>query len=173
MRGGASAVIGAISDARVRQFFEQKFIPSEWYDAMPGVVIESTAARLRGVSFEQHRRQIGAWHAAESIRGIYAALFKVVSEQSVGMWAPRISSLYFEFGKVETKSAGSKTIEGWWRGLPPQLAQSVCYASAGFGAEALRRTGAQEPFVTLHEVEPDGAARGVDVVRVRLRMGWK
>jgi hypothetical protein len=177
VRGGAGAVVAAIADPRVRAFFEQKFRPSEWYDAMPGVIIESTAARLRGIPFEQHRRQVGSWHAAEGIRGIYAALFKVVSDENIALWAPRISSLYFEFGKVETKALGGRAIEGWWRGLPPQLAQNVCYASAGFCAEALRLTGAHDPIVTLHEVEPDAVfkttAAALETVRVRFRMAWK
>lgn len=171
--GGARAVGAALSDPNVRRFFEQTFRPSEWYDALPGVIIESTAARLAGVSFEQHRRQIGAWHAAESIRGIYSALFKLVSTENVALWTSRLSALYFEFGKVHATSLDSRTVEASYRGLPCELAQNVIYGSAGFCVEALRRTGAVDPVMTIHEVDDDGVAHGRKVVRVRVRLGWR
>jgi hypothetical protein len=171
--GGSSAVLAAIPDPVARAFLGQRFRASEWYDALPGGMLEATAARLRGLPFEQHRRQTGAWHAARAIGGIYAALFKLVSSESVALWAPRISSMYFEFGKAETRAAGHSAVDGWWRGLPCELAQSVAYGSAGFCTEALRRTGALEPVVTLHEVETDGTQYGRELVRVRLRMRWR
>jgi hypothetical protein len=173
VRGGARAVVLALADPKVRAFYEQTFRPSEWYDALPGGIIEATAARLRGVSFEDHRRQVGTWHAEQAIRGIYSMLFKLVSHESVALWTSRFGGLYFEFGKVETSAAGPNAVDGWWRGLPCELAQSVSYGSAGFCAAALRLTGAREPVVTLHEVESDGAQYGRDLVRVRLRMSWK
>jgi hypothetical protein len=171
--GGASAVLAGVPDPAARAFLSQRFRASEWYDAFPGVMLEATAARLRGLPFEQHRRQTGTWHAARATRGVYSALFKLVSSESVALWAPRISSMYFEFGKAETRVVGPSAVDGWWRGLPCELAQSVAYASAGFCTEALRRTGAHDPVVTLHEVEADGMSHGREVVRVRLRMRWR
>src|SRR6185437_4308161 len=70
VRGGHQAVIDAIPDAGVRTFFRQPFRTSEWYDAYPGAVIEMAAARVRGMSFERHRRGTGAWHAEDAAHGI-------------------------------------------------------------------------------------------------------
>jgi hypothetical protein len=171
--GGFRAVLSALVDADVRAFFEQSFRASDWYDAYPGSVLEATAARLRGLSFEQHRKQTGAWHAVGATRGIYGTLLKLVSAENVALWGPRISSMYFEFGKTETRAAGEHTVDAWRRGVPRELAQWLFYASAGFCAEALRLTGAEEPVVTAHEVEDDGSSHGRELVRFRARITWK
>jgi hypothetical protein len=170
--GGFRAVSEAVVDADVRAFFAQSFRGSDWYDAYPGAMLESTAARLRGMSFEQHRRQTGAWHAVGATRGIYGTLLKLVSSESVALWGPRISSMYFEFGKVESRAAGPRTVDAWRRGVPRELAQWLFYASAGFCGEALRLNGAREPVVTAHEVEHDGDAHGRELVRFRARVVW-
>lgn len=171
--GGFRAVVAAVPDLEVRAFFEQRFRASEWYDAYPGALLEATAARVRGLSFEQHRRQTGAWHGKDATRGIYGALLRLVSAESVALWAPRIASLYFEFGKTQTRAAGPKTIDAWRTGVPRELAQWWYFASASFTAEVLRIRGATEPVVTPHEVEDDGSAHGRELVRFRLRIEWK
>lgn len=171
--GGFRGVVAAVPDAEVRAFFAQTFRASEWYDAYPGAMLEATAARVRGLSFEQHRRQTGAWHGRDATRGIYGTLLKLVSAESVALWAPRISSLYFEFGKTQSRAAGPKAIDAWRRGMPRDLAQWWYFASAGFTAEVLKIRGATEPVVTPHEVEDDGVAYGRELVRFRLRIEWK
>jgi hypothetical protein len=170
--GGFRAVRAAVPDADVRAFFEQQFRASEWYDAYPGAILEATAARLRGISFEQHRRKTGAWHAVGATRGIYGTLLKLVSSENVALWGPRISSIYFEFGKVDTRAAGPHAVDAWRRGVPRELTQWMFYGSAGFCTEALRMTGAREPVVTPHEVEDDGEAHGRELVRFRSRIAW-
>lgn len=171
--GGFRAAVAAVSDPDVRAFFAQTFRASDWYDAYPGAMLEAAAARARGLSFEQHRRQTGTWHAGHATRGIYGTLLKLVSAESVALWAPRISSLYFQFGKTVSRAAGPKSIDAWRSGVPRELAQWWFFASAGFSAEVLRLRGASQPVVTPHEVEDDGVAFGRELVRFRLRIEWK
>lgn len=173
VNGGYRAVVDAIADPAVRAFFNQQFRPSEWYDAYPGAVLEATAARLRGLPFEQHRTQTGMWHAADATKGIYGALIKLVSTENVALWGPRISAIYFEFGKTETRVAGPKSISGVRRGIPIELTQWVMYASIGFCKGALKAGGARNPVTRLDAVEPDGRAHGRDLVRVNLTLSWE
>jgi hypothetical protein len=86
--GGHRAVIEAVADPAVRAFFRQPFRTSEWYDAYPGAYIEAVAARLRGLSFERHRRHTGIWHAEDAAHGIYATLLRIVSNENIAVWAP-------------------------------------------------------------------------------------
>ncbi len=173
VRGGYDRVVDALPDPASQKFFRQSFKPSEWYDAYPGTQLELAAARLRGLTFEEHRRQTGVWHAQAATRGIYGALLRVVSNESVALWGPRISAIYFEFGKTETRAAGSKEVRGVRRGVPAELAQWVMFASIGFCKGALEAAGARSASAGIGEVTPDGHAHGRDLVQVELWMKWQ
>ncbi len=174
VRGGHRAVIDALPDPGARTFFRQELKRSEWYDAYPGTMLETTAARVRGMTFEQHRRSTGIWHAEDfGVRGIYAALLKMISNENIAMWAPRISSLYFEFGKTETRVSGPKEVAALRRGIPEELVQWLVYASAGFAAATRRLAGARDPRVTLLSITPDGRDHSRDLVKVDTVLGWK
>jgi hypothetical protein len=171
--GGYDAAVAAIPDPSTRAFFRQTFRASEWYDAYPGTQLELAAARLRGLSFEQHRQQTGIWHAQATVRGIYAGLLRVVSNESVALWGPRISGIYFEFGRMETRAVGPKAVDGVRRGVPKELAQWLMYASIGFSTAALRIAGARNPRVLVDDVEPDGRDHGRELVKIGIRIRWE
>ncbi|MGZ3456755.1 MAG: hypothetical protein ACXVEF_44525 [Polyangiales bacterium] len=170
--GGFRACVEGISDPGARTFFAQRFSPSEWYDAYPGALLELSAARIRGAAFDQHRRKTGAWHAQQAARGIYGALLRLLSNESVALWVPRISSLYFEFGKSDTRVSGPREVLATRRGVPRELAQWLCYASYGFGEETLRIAGARDASIETISVEPDGRDYGRELVQIQLRIRW-
>ena len=66
VRGGTKAVLEALPAGTLRAFHEQKFRGSEWYDVFPIMMLHVAAARLRGVPFTEHRRQVGAYHGREA-----------------------------------------------------------------------------------------------------------
>lgn len=170
--GGARAVIASAPDA-IRTFFQQSFRASEWYDAYPGALLEVRAARLSGLTFEQHRTRTGTWHAEDAVKGIYGALLRLVSNESVAMWGPRISGIYFEFGKTETRVAGPKRVTGARRGVPRELAQWLAFASAGFARAFVQLAGARNVTTTIGEISPDGRAHGRELVAIELAIAWE
>jgi hypothetical protein len=170
--GGYDAVIDAIPDPACRAFFRRGFKPSEWYDAYPGTQLELTAAGLRGLSFEEHRWSTGAWHARDAARGIYGTLLRFISSENIAIWAPRISSLYFEFGKTQTRVVAPSEVHVLRRGVPKELVQWVMFASAGFVQGALEAAGAHSPEIALLDIEADGREYGRDLVKVGMRLAW-
>ena len=170
--GGFRAALATVSDPGTRAFFEQRFAPSEWYDAYPGALLEVGVARLRGVSFEEQRRGTGAWHAREATRGVYSTLIKLASNVSVALWGPRLSSVYFEFGRMETRPTANKEVTAIRRGVPAELAQAILWSSIGFCHEALLLAGARSPVVDVLAVEPDGREHGRELVKVTVRIRW-
>lgn len=170
--GGFAAAVAALPDPLLRTFFLQKFRGGEWYDAYPGMALEVSAARLRGISFATQRRRTGSWHAEHAARGLYGTLLRLVSNESLALWAPRISSLYFEFGKTETRVVAPREIVAVRGGVPRELVQWVIHASVGFCETTLRLAGAARPTVAIEEIEPDGAYRGRELMRVHLRLTW-
>jgi hypothetical protein len=172
VRGGSEVVIAALPDDAHRTFARQRFRPSEWYDAYPGAQLELAAARVRGVSFERHRRETGEWHAQDATRGIYGALLKFISNENVALWGPRISSLYFEFGRTDTRIVGPREVVASRRGIPRELAQWVVFASVGFCECALRLAGARDVRANVVDLAADGRLFGRDLVRADLALVW-
>ncbi len=172
VRGGTKAVLAAIADPRLREFLSQTFRGSEWYDAFPCVELHAAAARLRGVSFSDHRRAVGEFHAREAGGGIYRALLRFVSNENVAVWGPRVSSIYFEFGKTETRAVADKEVHGMRRGLPAGLVQFVMFASRGFCEETLRMAGAKSPSLEIGAVDPEETAHGQQLYKAGLTIRW-
>jgi len=170
--GGFAAVVAALPEPSLRTFFQQRFRAGEWYDAYPSTALESVAARLRGTSFTTQRRRTGSWHAEHAAQGLYGTLLRFVSNDSLALWGPRISSLYFEFGKTETRVVAPHEILAVRRGIPRELVQWVVYASAGFCETTLRLAGAARATVAVEDVEPDGEAHRRELMRVNLRLRW-
>ena len=172
MAGGSKAVIEGIASEPMRAFLEQPFVGSEWYDAYPCAVLHASAARLRGVSFAEHRAQVGAYHASASMNAIYRSLLRVVSNQNIALWGPRISSIYFEFGKSETRVVGPNEVSGIRHGVPAGLVQFVVFASKGFCEQALLLAGARTSSVEIHDVEQEGSAHGQPLYKTSVTIRW-
>jgi hypothetical protein len=166
--GGFDAAVAALPDPALRAFFQQPFRPSDWYDSYPGMQLEMTAARLCGTSFSAHRRKTGAWHAEHAARGLYGTLLRFISSENVALWAPRISSLYFEFGRTETRVVGAGEIAATRRGIPRELVQWIIFASVGFCEKTLHISGATRAAIDIGEVEHDAHAHGRQLMRVNL-----
>jgi hypothetical protein len=170
--GGFDAVVAALPDEAHRIFARQQFRASDWYDAYPGAQLEVAAARVRRYPFERHRRETGAWHATHAARGLYGALLRMVSSETVALWGPRISSIYFEFGRSDARVTGTREVLVTRRGIPHELVQWMIYASAGFTESALQLAGAREVRVGIENVVDDGRHVGRALAAVDLRISW-
>lgn len=172
LAGGRKAAIDAIASEAMRKFLTQRFVSSEWYDAYPCAVLHATAARLRGVAFTEHRKDVGAYHASAAMNVMYRLLLRVVSNQSVALWGPRISSIYFEFGKSETRVVGPHEVRGTRAGVPAGLVQFVVFASKGFCERALLLAGARTSCMDIDDVHRQGDAHGQAVYTTSLTIRW-
>jgi hypothetical protein len=171
--GGFGAVLAAITDPNVRQFLGQPFRGGEWYDVLPNPYMQATAARLRNVSFEEHLRGTGVYHANEAVTGFYKALLRLVSNENIAIWMPRISGLYHEFGRCETRVVGPKNVHGVRTGIPRMLVRWLAVVSSSFCEKALRLAGATNARVVFGAVEPDGSTSGHPLHRVHLDITWE
>jgi hypothetical protein len=169
--GGSAAVVASIRGASLRAFLEQRFHASEWYDAYPGVALHRAAARLCRQPFDLLRERAGAYHA-ETAGTLYHALLRCVSTENVALWGPRVASIYFEFGKIQTQVEGPTCVTGRWGHLPAGFVQFVAFAARGFTERTLVLAGARSPRFEIGEVEPDGEAHGQPLHRVAVGITW-
>ena len=133
--------------------------------------MQVAAARLRGMSFEEHRRHVGAYHA-EAMSGVYRALLRIVSNENVAMWGPRIAALYWDFGKTETRVNGPYEVTGVRRGTPKALVQWLAWASAGFVDTTLRLAGARNAITVLDDIQSEGKIADQEICSFKLRITW-
>lgn len=170
--GGEAAVLSSLASERLVAFFAREFAASEWYDALPNVYLHKAAARRRGLGLFEHGRQLGAWHADTRMRGIYGALLRVLSTESVAVWAPRISSVYYDFGRLDTRVEGERSVRVVRRGIPGPLVRWLGAVMTGMAEQTLTIAGARQPRVVIDRVRDDGAASGQRLYAIEGSMSW-
>lgn len=170
--GGMSAVVRALPTEKLRAFFSQRFSASEWYDALPNVYLHQAAAKLRGVTFFEHGRHVGSWHARSRMTGLYGAMLKVLSNENVALWIPRLAAVYYAFGRLETRVTGARCVSFARTGVPAALVRLQAAVMTGMGEETLQIAGAREVSVSLTRVEPDGTSSGYPLYRFGGEVMW-
>jgi hypothetical protein len=171
VRGGFPAVVAAMSPD-MAAFFKQTFRPSEWYDVVPNPYMHTIAARLRGIPFRAHIQDNGSWHAEHAMRGPLGAVLRVLSNDSVALWLPRISSRYHDFGKCDTKPIAPGKVRGSRTGMPRSLVPWYTALSAAFCEKALNIGGASNPRMLFAKTEPEGSRGGQDIYSLHFEVTW-
>ncbi len=156
----------------LRAFVSTPFRASEWYDVFPNPLMMMAAARLRRMPFIEHQRDVGRWHAKRGFGGIYRALLRFVSNQNVALWGPRVSGLYHEFGRFETRVSGPKEVQGVRRGVPRGLVQWLAVTSAAFTEEALCLAGASVAKAEFTRATQVGSEAGQALFDLDVVITW-
>jgi hypothetical protein len=170
--GGLAAVLGLLPTDGMRRFFEQRFTPDQWYDTLPNVYLQDGAARLQGVSVFEQGRRIGAFHARARMTGLYRAMLKVLSNESVAIWAPRVSALYYSFGRLESRVVGPRRVSLRRAGVPVMMVPWIAATMTGVGEEMLTLAGAQKVRVSLDEATLEDTRSGYPLCRIEGEITW-
>ena len=160
-------------DAALDAFLAQRFSGSEWYDIMPVLYFAAIVARGRGVAFTQHVRDSAFAHADNALGGFTSIVLKLVSNESVAAWLPRISGWYHDFGTTETKVIGPRHVRGLRTGLPVIYVQPWAITAMHFAEHVLSHAGAKEPRAHTLEAQPDGTREGHALYRVTFEVKWE
>jgi hypothetical protein len=169
----ALEVLKKHGDAKLEAFLAQRFASTEWYDLMPVLYFAAVVARARGVPFTQHVRDSAVAHAANALTGFTAVVLRLVSNESVATWLPRISGWYHDFGGVETKVVGPRHVRGVRFGLPAVYVQPWAITAMYFAEHVLARIGAKEPRAHTLDALEDGERDGVKLYRVTFDVKWE
>ncbi len=160
-------------DPALDAFLAQRFSASEWYDIVPVLYFAAIVARGRGVAFTQHVRDSALAHAENALTGFTSIVLKLVSNESVATWLPRISGWYHDFGTTETKVIGPRHVRGVRTGLPALYVQPWAITAMHFAEHVLGRAGAKEPRAHALEAQPDGTRDGSALYRVTFEVKWE
>jgi hypothetical protein len=170
--GGVAAVRAQVNDPAMDRFLAQRFVSSDFYDALPSAFLSVAAARVRKVPIYSHLREHGIFLAERSFSGFSSVVLRVLSHEVVASWLPRLSASYHQFGTVETSRAGPGVIRGQRRGMPRMFLHVWGTTATEVIERILARCGAEAPRVHVLEPEPDGRVSDYEVFRVPFEVRW-
>lgn len=172
--GGVAAITQMVreKDPTIATFLARKFEPDGWYDLIPKLYQSQAAARLRGVSFGSHCRELSRWHAQDKFSGIYRPLLRVVSSETLAVWMPRMSSSFYDFGAIESRVVAANLVRGARTGMPRIAVQWWAAAAVGYFEYVLEAAGTRNGRVRWLPTEHDGERQGMELVRMPFEVSW-
>ena len=159
-------------DPGLEAFMAQRFAAMDWYDVAPAVHVGPILAKAQGVTLAQHMRDAATVYATSALRGFTSVLLKLLSNEAVATWIPRMSTWYHDFGSIETTTIGDRHVRGVRGGMPSFVVQGWSILAMHFTEHVLTHTGAKSPRVHILDAEPDGARAGCPLYRVRFEVRW-
>lgn len=159
-------------DAALEAFLGQRFSATDWYDIYPSIHFAPIVAKACGVSLAQHMRTSAVLHAEWALHGFTSIVLKLVSNETVASWIPRISAWYHDFGRIQTRVVGEHHVRGARSGLPVFAVRGWSILGMHFTEHVLTHAGAKEPRAHALDAEPDGERDGCPLYRVTFDVQW-
>jgi hypothetical protein len=172
--GGVERLLERVDDARVRDFFRQRFFAGSWYDAIPMGLLSHAHARLCAKAFHPFCRERGRIIATQDVPGIYKAVLRLFSPETLVSRLPRVATFYFSFGKGTAEQPTRGRARTALAGLPYNHAPMLAGVVEGFVAVALEQSGAKGVHVRTVDVAYDGGTiDGIPTAVIRHESSWE
>jgi hypothetical protein len=172
--GGIDAMLGAIVDPALAQFFRQTFLAASYYDLFPLVSAGHVCAKLIGTTFENFVRVRSGYQAERDVRGIYKMLVKLTSPEAVALRLPRLVAQYVDFGTAEAHVLAPGHVAATQTGTPRAVARWFQLVHDAYYTVLLPMTGAKN---VLYRADPrfsvDETRDGIDLVTLREDVFWQ
>ncbi len=170
--GGLGGMNRAFRDPRLAPYFDQRFLPSSFYDMIPIVTSAYVVARLCRLPFDGFLRQRTRLQAISDLGGIYRLLLKLASPAQVVSRYAAVQAQYFEFGTASARLVDPQTAELERRQIPDMLLDWFVPVQEAFLEVGLAGAGARSLQVLTDPPEPDGEMHGVPSSRLITRVTW-
>lgn len=145
------------------EFFDQKFLPSVWYDCYPLAVAGLVCSQLTGEEFLTFVARRTAIQAQQDMGGIYRFLLKFVSAKQISLRVPGLLSRYFDFVESDSKVLGPNSLRVEVAGAPLELWPWLSTVFLSYIGAVVEIAGRQAPHVELSLPTLAGESHGIDV----------
>jgi hypothetical protein len=170
--GGARAVQQAFVSQALRDFFDQRFLASTWYDVFPLIAAATPCARLAELEVDAFLRVRSRYQVEQDVRGVYALMLKLASAEAVAKRLPRLASQYFDFGENEVAVVDPGRIRATRRGVPILVAEWYAPIFETYIEYALKVNGARNPRVSVGAPRREGTAHGIETTSTTVEIRW-
>jgi hypothetical protein len=170
--GGLEAVLKLVEDAETRDFLRQKFMPTEWYDYLPVLVLAGAAVAASGREADDIISEGAIKHAEQDLGGVYRILLFFTTPETAMRRMPVVHKQYFDFGDADVRIVGKGVAESFITGVPAIAAPFYELYVGEFVNRLLVLSGGKNPHAQWAEPEPDGEKAGIQTVEIRVRTTW-
>lgn len=172
--GGVEEMLKGFRDPALVAFFQQKFLPSTFYDIIPLVVAGYVCARQSRKSFSEFLRMRSRWQAQKDIGGVYKMLLKMVSPLSAIERLPAVMAQYMDFATGrDFAKLGPKSVELRAHGVPMILGPWFTTVMETYSEVVLTASGGKNVLSRGVPLEPEGTAHGQPAGLWRLHISWE
>lgn len=169
--GGQERFIHALPES-LRSFFEQQFLPGNWYDVFPLAASGFVCAELLQMPFYEFIRMRSTVQAKEDVKGVYRIFFAIFSTKSIAAKLPKLFFQYFNFGEIALVKSETYRVEVARKGVPALLVNWQNGVLQGYLEVVLQMAGAKEPVIEFGEPQPTGKAGVHEIVTVPTIVTW-
>jgi hypothetical protein len=171
--GGVEEMLRGFRDPALVEFFQQKFLPSTFYDIIPLIVAGYVCARQTRKSFSEFVRIRSRYQAERDVGGVYRVLIKLVSPMHVIERLSALQSQYLSFAEGEVEVLGDKRVLLTRPKLPHALASWTGTVLEANIDVLLTRAGARNVLARPLPLVADGQVHGVAAVKWQCDITWQ
>jgi hypothetical protein len=171
--GGVDEMLRGFRDPALVEFFQQKFLPSTFYDIIPLIVAGYVCARQTRKSFSEFVRIRSRYQAERDVGGVYRVLIKLVSPMHVIERLSALQSQYLSFAEGGVEVLGDKHVLFTRPKLPHLLAHWTGNVLEAYVDVLLTRAGARNVLARPLPLLADGQVHGVAAVKWQCDVTWQ
>jgi hypothetical protein len=172
VEGGPAAVVEHLPSEALRTFFQQTFVASTWYDALPMAPLIQAEAKACGQPVKDYLAQRAGWQAEQDIHTVYRLLLKLASPAMVAARLPTLISRVIDFGAPTILERLERQLRLVVRGMPDVLGEWYSGAMTAYGERALSLAGAKTPSVFVESAAAGEVVHGVPTSELTFCLTW-
>jgi hypothetical protein len=172
VEGGLAKLASTLEDEQVRDFIQQKFLPSSWYDVLPVAPLIRAEAECCNQTVSRYLRQRARFQAQEDIGGVYRWLLKLASPETIALKLPRLLTQIFDFGESQATPVSDGRVHIALKGFPRLLGEWYTNAFEVYAETALELAGAKNISLHLKSTAEDAGGGRIPLVTLEGDIHW-
>ncbi len=173
VEGGLAKLASTLEDPEVRDFIQQKFLPSSWYDVLPVAPLIRAEAEVSKQTVSTYLRHRARFQAEEDISGVYRWLLKLASPETIALKLPRLLTQIFDFGESSAEKVRDRTVHISLVGFPRPLGEWYTNAFEVYAETALGLAGAKNVSIHLKATPDDAGGGRIPLVTLAGDIYWE
>lgn len=170
--GGVEAMKDAFEDPRLKEFFNQTFLASAFYDVIPLAHAGLICAEISGMSFYDFVYERTRHQAEEDVRGVYKWLLTLLSPRLVSSRLTKFMAQYFDFMSFELEHSDATVVRGRLTGAPFELRGWITAVFEAYYCHVFKLGGVKEYAIEFTERREAVGAGGEPTIEVGIELSF-
>jgi len=164
--------LDVLDDPRIRDFINQRFSWTGWYDVLPAMPICAALARSRGLEFEYEIRERTRRVALGLIPSAFRLALRVPGAEAMAAQIGQVVAMTMDFVQLGIEESKPTRSTGWGRGVPLYIAPHTANTVVGFFQAVFEARNGTSVTARYTDVVEDGERFGFKTVSIRYEFDW-